>query len=64
MTVVIIIVVNGKAVESLKIKCALEKLCNWLEKFPNVYIVAHIGRRFDFPVLMTAMEKTRTTASF
>jgi len=38
---------------------ALMPSCEWLECFDNVVLVAHNGRRFDFPVLITACENVR-----
>ena len=42
-------------VVSVTILTAIEKLCYWLKQFPNVILVAHNGRRFDFPVLLSAI---------
>ena len=47
--------VNGNPVEPVPIKEAVGKFCNWLEKKQNVYLIAHNGRRFDFPVLASAI---------
>ncbi|XP_053375217.1 uncharacterized protein LOC123538288 [Mercenaria mercenaria] len=58
------IVVNGNLVESIHIQSAIEKLCRWLDQFSNVFLIAHNGRRFDFPILMTAVQKTKTTDVF
>lgn len=49
------IYVHGKVVETVTIKTALNQLLSWLNKFNNVYLVAHNGRRFDFPVLILLM---------
>ncbi|CAH1799569.1 unnamed protein product [Owenia fusiformis] len=59
-------VVNGRCVESLDIKLALEQLCTWLLNFKTskLYIIAHNGQMFDMPVLMTALKKTGTINSF
>lgn len=47
---------NGTNVEAYSIYEALKSYCDWLEKFQNVVLVAHNGRRFDFPVLLTACD--------
>lgn len=41
-----------------------EKICSWLQQYPNLFLLAHNGRRFDFPILMTALYKTSKTDSF
>ena len=51
--------VHGQPVQSVLIKSALNKFVTWLKKFPNVILVAHNGRRFDFPVLVSAFLKIR-----
>ena len=51
--------VHGQPVQSVQIKSALNKFVTWLKKFPNVILVAHNGRRFDFPVLVSAFLKIR-----
>ena len=51
--------VHGQPVQSVQIKSVLTKLVTWLKKFPNVILVAHNGRRFDFPVLVSAFLKIR-----
>ncbi|XP_053381323.1 uncharacterized protein LOC123555889 [Mercenaria mercenaria] len=37
--------VKGTVVQHVSIQSAIEKLCTWLEKFSNVVLVAHNGRR-------------------
>jgi len=56
--------VKGKPVTAVPIKQAISDLGKWLERFSNVFLVAHNGRRFDFPVLMTAVEKTKEKDGF
>jgi DNA polymerase III alpha subunit (gram-positive type) len=56
--------VNGKEVESADIKTGLQQLCSWLQKFKDVCLVAHNGRRFDFPVLITALVKNNLKEQF
>ena len=56
--------INGKTVASVPILTAIEKLCDWLKPFQNVILVAHNGRRFDFPVLMSAVIKNNLTNLF
>ncbi|ESP03655.1 hypothetical protein LOTGIDRAFT_237567 [Lottia gigantea] len=36
--------VKGKEVNKISIKIAIQKLCEWLDNFPNVVLVAHNGR--------------------
>ena len=56
--------VNGKEIESVDIKTGLQQLCSWLQKFKDVCLVAHNGRRFDFPVLITALVKNNLKEQF
>lgn len=46
--------VNGISVEAVSIQSAIGDFTTWLRKFNNVVLVAHNGRRFDFPVLILA----------
>ena len=46
--------VHGKQVEPKPIQAALVDFCSWLEQFENVILIAHNGRKFDFPVLVSA----------
>lgn len=48
--------VNGSKVQSLSIKTAVDEFVNWMSKFKNVCLVAHNGRRFDFPVLVSTLK--------
>ncbi|XP_052783036.1 DNA polymerase III subunit epsilon-like [Mya arenaria] len=48
--------VKGKKVEAVGIRVAIGELCEWLEQFPNVSLVAHYGRGFDFRVVKSAIE--------
>lgn len=50
-------IVNGQQVQSIHISSALDQMTTWLSKFRNVCLVAHNGRRFDFPVLVSALKK-------
>lgn len=50
--------VHGKEVKAKAIQLALEDMCAWLEQFDNVVLLAHNGRKFDFPVLVTALCNT------
>ena len=47
--------VHGQPAESSKIKPSLEHFIQWLKKYPNIILVAHNGRRFDFPVFLSAV---------
>lgn len=58
------ICVNGNIVPSVRIQQAISGLENWLQQFNNVFLVAHNGRRFDFPVLLTAVEKIKESERF
>ena len=51
--------VHGQPVQSVQIKSVLSKFVTCLKKFQNVILVAHNGRRFDFPVLVSAFLKIR-----
>lgn len=45
--------VDGRMVKPDSIQTAASRFMNWMGKFHNVFLVAHNGRRFDFPVLLT-----------
>ncbi len=49
--------VNGKAVPTVSICTALKKVIGWLSKFPHPILVAHNGRKFDFPILTSILGK-------
>lgn len=55
---------RGKPVECVGIKTALNDFMTWLQKFHDVTIVAHNGRRFDFKVLSTAVHNCRLSDIF
>ena len=55
--------VKGKPVVAVLIKQAISDLSNWLQQFSNVFLVAHSGRRFDFAVLLTAVERNEGKGS-
>lgn len=55
---------RGKPVECVVIKTALNDFMTWLQKFHDVTIVAHNGRRFDFKVLSTAVHNCRLSDIF
>lgn len=48
--------VNGTEVQTVNIRSAVDNMINWLSKFNNVCLVAHNGRRFDFPILVTTLK--------
>ena len=56
--------INGKTVASVPILTDIEKLCDWLKPFQNVILVTHNEKRFDFPVLMSAVIKNILTNLF
>ncbi|XP_062607329.1 uncharacterized protein LOC134269118 [Saccostrea cucullata] len=47
--------VHGQKVHAEDLYSSIDKFCKWLKKYPSVYLIAHNGRKFDFPVLMNAM---------
>ncbi|KAK3108256.1 hypothetical protein FSP39_004267 [Pinctada imbricata] len=53
--------VHGKDVYSEHITAGLNKFLEWLQIYNNVILVAHNGRRFDFPVLMNTMQSLKQT---
>ncbi|XP_045176635.2 uncharacterized protein LOC123537131 [Mercenaria mercenaria] len=56
--------VNGHIVEPSSVTTALNDFCTWLEKFNNVILVAHNGRRFDFPVIISAINNVQLQERF
>lgn len=56
--------VNGTEVQHVGIQSAIDQLCAWLENYSNVVLIAQNGRRFDFPVIMSALIHTNTTERF
>lgn len=59
-----IMTVNGTVVDTVDINCALDCLIQWLDKYSNVIVTAHNGRRFDFPVLISALCNTNKIDRF
>ncbi|XP_060567237.1 uncharacterized protein LOC132726004 isoform X2 [Ruditapes philippinarum] len=59
-----IMTVNGTVVDTVDINCALDCLLQWLDKYSNVIVTAHNGRRFDFPVLISALCNTNKIDRF
>ncbi|KAL4235710.1 rRNA-processing endoribonuclease [Mactra antiquata] len=49
--------VNGSPVSTVDIITACDSFIEWLEKFSNVILTAHNGKRFDFPVLVSVLSK-------
>lgn len=47
-------VINGQSVVVLLLKVAFDTFFVWLSSFSSAVLVAHNGRRFDFPVLVSA----------
>ncbi|XP_052252538.1 uncharacterized protein LOC127859308 isoform X2 [Dreissena polymorpha] len=56
--------VNEKRVECVSIQTALTQLQRWLARFENVFLVAHYGKAFDFPVLMSALKNNNMIEKF
>ena len=57
-------VVRGEDVNPASIHDALDSFTDWLQQFSNVFLVAHNGRRFDFPVLTSALSHTNKLDAF
>ena len=56
--------VHGKPVDSKALDYSLDHFCNWLRKFPNPVLVAHNGRRFDFPILIDRFQSVGQLKDF
>ena len=52
--------VNGTEVEPETIHSAVTKFIEWLERHKKVILIAHNGRKFDFPVFMTSLVSADT----
>lgn len=50
--------VDGVPVETETIQTALTNLIAWLKQFCNVLLIAHNGKRFDFPIIVNACQAT------
>ncbi|XP_033724552.1 uncharacterized protein LOC117314595 [Pecten maximus] len=48
--------VDGKVVKPDSIHTAASRFLHWMGKFHDVFLIAHNGRRFDFPVLLTTLK--------
>lgn len=46
--------VNGERKKAVGIGDGFRDFFNWLKKFTSIVLIAHNGRRFDFPVLVGA----------
>ena len=44
--------VNGEKVECVQLAVAVDKFCQFVRKYPQTILIAHNGRRFDFPVFI------------
>lgn len=49
---------HGEPVESTNAANALASFCSWLEQSPDTVLVAHNGRKFDFPILIQGLTST------
>lgn len=56
--------VHGKQVERKELDYSLDHFCNWLRQFPNPVLVAHNGRRFDFPILINSFQSVSKLKDF
>ena len=52
------------SVDSVSIQTSLHDCMMWLAKFPRAIFVAHYGRRFDFPVSVSALLNTYCFETF
>ena len=50
--------VDGVPVEPNPLHKALREFFTWMKRFPNVVLLAHNGKRFDFPIIVKACEAT------
>ncbi|XP_033763432.1 uncharacterized protein LOC117344711 [Pecten maximus] len=48
------LIVNGNKKDAVSTQDGLNHFCKFLEKHENPILIAHNGRKFDFPVLVTA----------
>ena len=55
--------VNRMPVVCVSIDTGLTEFFSWLNQFQDAYLVAHNGRRFDYPVLVTACAATENLES-
>lgn len=55
---------NGAVVQKASIQCAVDNLLKWLRKYEKVVIVAHNGRKFDFPILVTSISNVNKLEDF
>ncbi|KAH3890445.1 hypothetical protein DPMN_014526 [Dreissena polymorpha] len=56
--------VKSRSGDSVSIKASLHECMMWLAKFPRAIFVAHNGRRFDFPVLVSGLLNTHCFETF
>ena len=50
--------VDGVPEEPKPLHKALREFFTWMKWFPNVVLLAHNGKRFDFPIIVKACEAT------
>ena len=56
--------VHGQEVHAEKLTVAIKEFCRWLKQHSGVFLIAHNGRKFDFPILMSALINIRCEALF
>lgn len=56
--------VKGQPVEGKTIRCAISEFLQWLNKYSCVVLVAHNGRKFDFPVFLSTLKKVGSEKKF
>ncbi|XP_055999895.1 uncharacterized protein LOC130046463 [Ostrea edulis] len=56
--------VRGKHVEPKTLSSAVTKLCDWLAQYPHVFLVAHNGKTFDYPVFLSALSSIGSVGRF
>ncbi|KAK3092293.1 hypothetical protein FSP39_000903, partial [Pinctada imbricata] len=56
--------VHGEEVNAVFLKEGLNRFISWVQKFSNAVLIAHNGRRFDFPITMNAVRDVNLIDSF
>lgn len=51
------LIVSGEKVDALSIRDGLRDFCSFLQKHSNSILIAHNGRKFDFPVMVWAASR-------
>lgn len=56
--------VHGQQVQVEKFCTDGEKICKWLKRHSCVFLIAHNGQKFDFPVMVSALINLKCKALF